>query len=69
MRKYLKEMREINNLTQLEVSKKLDISESYYCLIENGERQKELSLALANNLANVFGVSVEWIIEQEKKTA
>ena len=69
MRKYLKEMREINNLTQLEVSKKLDISESYYCLIENGERQKVLSLDLANNLANVFGVSVEWIIEQEKKTA
>lgn len=69
MRKYLKEMREMNNLTQLEVSKKLDISESYYCLIENGDRQKGLSLALANNLANVFGVSVEWIIEQEKKTA
>ena len=45
MRSYLKKIREKNKFTQQEVSKKLDISESYYCLIENGERQKQLSLA------------------------
>lgn len=45
MRSYLKKIREKSKFTQQEVSKKLDISESYYCLIENGERQKQLSLA------------------------
>lgn len=66
MRVWLKILREKNNLTQLEISKKLDISESYYNLIENGERQKNLDLSLVTKLAELFDVSVEWIAEQEK---
>ena len=69
MRNWLKTIRCENNYTQRFIAEKLGITQQYYNLIECGERQKELSLALANNLANVFGVSVEWIIEQEKKTA
>ena len=49
------------------MSKKLDISESYYNLIENGERQKNLDLSLVTKLAELFDVSVEWIAEQEKE--
>lgn len=67
MRTWLKNLRDKNSLTQLEMSKKLDISESYYNLIENGERQKDLDLSLVKKLAELFDVSVEWIAEQEKE--
>ena len=56
-------------MSQQTLADMLDISQNYYSSIENGERQKKLSLPLANNLAKVFDVSVEWIIEQEKTTA
>lgn len=49
------------------MAKKLDISESYYCLIENGERQKKLDLSMVTKLSEIFGVSIEWIAEQEKR--
>lgn len=67
MRTWLKNLRDKNSFTQLEMSKKLDISESYYNLIENGERQKNLDLSLVTKLAELFDVSVEWIAEQEKE--
>ena len=67
MREYLKTLRNENNLTQLETAKKLDISESYYCQIENGERQKKFDIGLAQKLADVFGVTLEFICEQETK--
>lgn len=65
MRQYLRNLRERFGFTQLEVSKKLNVSESYYSLIETGERQKKLSMDMAQKLAQVFGVSLEYICEQE----
>ena len=67
MRSYLRELRDKYNFTQLEISKKLDISESYYSLIENGERKKSLDLALAIKISNLFNVSVDYIIAEEEK--
>ena len=69
MRIWLKRLREEHQMSQQTLADMLDISQNYYSSIENGERQKKLSLPLANNLAKVFDVSVEWIIEQEKTTA
>lgn len=69
MRIWLKQLREEHQMSQQTLADMLDISQNYYSSIENGERQKKLSLPLANNLAKVFDVSVEWIIEQEKTTA
>lgn len=40
MRYYLVSLRKAKNFTQKQLSEKLDISESYYNQIENGERQK-----------------------------
>ena len=34
-------------------------------MIERGERQKKMDIELMQKLAEVFGVSVEYIIEQE----
>ncbi len=67
MRSWLKRLRQDNSKTQLEIAKKLDISESYYNLIENGERQKQLSMELAQRIADVFGISLDYISEQESE--
>lgn len=42
----LKEAREAAGLTQLEISKKLGISDSFYSQIENGKRRLSLKMAL-----------------------
>ena len=67
MRKYLKKIREKKHLTQLELANKLNISESYYSMIENGERKKVLDLNLISKISEVFNVSIEWIAKQEQK--
>lgn len=67
MRSWLKKLRQDKSKTQLEIAKKLDISESYYNLIENGERQKQLSMELAQRIADVFGISLDYISEQESE--
>lgn len=69
MRKYLRELREHLNLTQQEVACQLNVSESYYCLIEIGERQKKLSIDMARKFADVFGVSLEYICDHENQVA
>lgn len=69
MRQYLRELREELGCTQLEISKKLNISESYYSLIENGERQKKLDMAMAKKLADIFGVTLEFIYDHEKEVS
>lgn len=65
MRSYLKNLREKNNLSQQSVAYFLGISQQYYNMIERGERQKKMDIELMQKLAEVFGVSVEYIIEQE----
>ncbi len=67
MRDYLKRCRTDANLTQLETAKLLDISESYYNLIESGERQPKMTIEMAQKLAAIFGVTLEFILENETK--
>ncbi len=67
MREYLKTLHSETGISQLEVSQKLDVSESYYSLILSGERQKELDLSLALKLAKCFDVSIDFIIDEEEK--
>lgn len=67
MRKWLKELREKKGLTQQNVAEKLNIAQQYYSCIENGERQKDLSLSLIVKIAEIFGVTIEWIVKQEQK--
>lgn len=67
MRSWLKEKRKQLGISQTEIAAKLDISLSYYYLIENGERKKDLDLSIATKLSEIFGVSIDWIAEQEQK--
>mgnify|MGYP003298811121 CR=1 FL=1 len=66
MRTYLKELRKKAGLTQNDVSEKLGIGASTYTMIELGERQKDMSVSMAEKLANVFGVPLSYILENEK---
>ena len=65
MRKWLKNLRTQNGYTQTEIANKLGITQHYYCSIESGERQKDLDLSFVTRIANIFDVSIEWIVEQE----
>lgn len=69
MRQYLRELREELGCMQLGISKKLNISESYYSLIENGERQKKLDMTMAKKLADIFGVTREFIYDYEREVS
>lgn len=66
MRYWLKKLRGKKHISQQNVADMLNMSQQYYALIENGERQKKLSIELAQKLADVFGVTFEYICEQEK---
>ena len=67
LRKWLKDLRAKNKLTQQDMAKKLSIAQQYYSCIEKGERQKDLNLSIVKKISGIFGVSIEWIAEQEGK--
>ncbi len=49
------------NISQKKVAKSLGISKSYLSLLENGKRR--MSLDLASEMANLYGVTVEEILK------
>lgn len=57
----LKRLRLNSSKTMKELSNELDISESYYCLIENGERKP--SVEIAKKIANALGF--DWTLFYE----
>lgn len=67
MREYLQSMRKEKKLTQKEVANKLNISESYYNQIENGERQKKMNISLINKLSKILDISIIDLISLEEK--
>ena len=67
MRLWLKEARTNKGLTMKDMASKLGISESYYCAIENGERQKNMDLTLVSGLSASLGISVSRIVKLENE--
>ena len=67
MRNYLTTLRKGKNLTQRQMAKRLDISESYYNQIENDERKKNMDLNLLTRLAKALDISVAEIISYESE--
>ena len=65
MRQWLKDARTKQRLTMKQVADALGISESYYCYIENGERQHKMDIVTAKHLANVLGMELADIIAEE----
>ena len=66
MREWLKSAREKCGLTMKTASERLGISESYYCSIENGVRQKNMDITLASKISVVFGVPLSEVVENER---
>ena len=66
MREYLKTIRNEKKMSQQVVADKLNISHSYYSMIENGERKQEMSLSMLCKLAEVLGVPLSDLIAAER---
>ena len=69
MRKYLCNLRTDKNKTQQEVATMLGISRQYNNMIENGVRQKKLDMTMAKKLADIFGVTLEFIYDHEREAS
>lgn len=66
MREWLKNARTEKNLTMKEIGTKLGISESYYCAIENGTRQRKMDYALVAALSAILELPIDTIAQHEK---
>lgn len=58
MRTWLKELRTERGMTQKEMAQKIGITEAYYALIENGQRQKKMDVTILAGIAKATGTSV-----------
>ena len=67
MREWLKEKRAEHGMTMVQLSTKLGISESYYSLIEAGERQKKMDISMLAKLSTIFDMPVAEIVNLEEK--
>lgn len=65
MRQWLKSRREETGLSARQVAAGLGISESYYSLIEKGERQKNLDFCLAVKLSHLLSIPLGKLAEYE----
>ena len=65
MRTWLRSRREELGISAKQAAKKLDISESYYSLIERGERQKTLDYSLVVKLSQLLKMPISKIAKYE----
>ncbi len=67
MRTWLKKLREKNKMTQSVVSNLMGLTQQSYSNIESGKRQVKMPIETVKKLSEIFGVSIEYILEQECK--
>lgn len=67
MRDWLIRARTDKGMTMKQMGEALDISESYYSMIEAGERQKRMDLTLVSKLSSVLGIPIADIASLEAK--
>lgn len=67
MRKWLKELREKNGISQTDAAARLGVTQQYLGLIENGERQKKMSLDLAQKISILFDIPIDEILKNESE--
>lgn len=67
MREWLREVRTKAGKNQEEVAKELDITASYYSLIEAGKRQNPMDLTLCMKLSKIFSIPILQIVDMETK--
>lgn len=67
MREWLKEARTKNGLTMKEMGDALAISESYYCKIEKGDKQRDMDLSLVDRISKALDIPLKKILIEEEK--
>ena len=67
MREWLKNSRTEKKLTMKELGLKLGVSESYYCSIEAGTRQKKMDLTLVAALSSALDLPIAVIVQKESE--
>lgn len=65
MREFLKDLRKERGLSQDEISKRIGLTQSFYSMIETGERVERMNLDMAVKLAKVLGLKLEKFISYE----
>lgn len=66
MREWLKNLRTEKGLTMKDMGQKLCISESYYCAIEQKNRQKKMDIALASGISAIFGIPIAEVVAMDE---
>lgn len=67
VKEWLKDLRREKGLSQEETAKCLGVSQQYLSLIEQGKRQRKISLDLALKIAKLFDVSVDFVLKHEQE--
>ena len=67
MRLWLRNAREQAGFTMKKLAEMLHVSESYYCAIENGSRQKNMDITLAQRISLALGIPLKHIVSEEEK--
>ena len=67
MRNWLRSAREKAGLTMKQLSEILLVSESYYCAIENGSRQKNMDISLAQKISVALDIPLKRIVAAEEQ--
>jgi len=65
MRTWLKNARIEKGMTMKEAGTALGISESYYCSVEAGQRQRHMDITLAAGISVLFGIPIAKIVQLE----
>lgn len=61
--RYMKKLRELQGLTQKQVSEKIGCSEQSYCRYENGHRQPSIDTLI--QLSDFYGVTVDELLGRD----
>lgn len=67
MREYLKNLRLNINLSQQQVAESAHITRQYYNMIENGERQKDISLSVLSKLSVALKTPLSKLVQLENE--
>lgn len=70
MRDWLRDARQEHGFTMKQMADALYISESYYCAIENGYRQRDMDISLVTKISIALKMPVKQILrfEQAQRT-
>lgn len=65
MREFLRDLRKESKLSQDDIAKRMGLTQSFYSMIETGERVERMNLDMAIKLANTLGIDSGEFIKHE----